>query len=932
MNTRSFAGRAEVEARLLASLGHPVVATDVAFRITYWNASAAELLGFSAEEALGRDVIELASVELSQEAADEVVAGLLTGGASSRDFWVRRKDGVRLPVLASLTPLLDEAGEFTGLVATATDISQRKRAEEAMARLSAIVESSSDAIIGMDLDGRITSWNAAAERLYGYTAEERIGVNPSTEGSPDEVQETRTLLEGLAEGRVLESFESVRTRPDGSSVDVATSVYPVTGADGSVVGAAAISRDIGARKKLERLAAEEHRRLEEAQRLAEIGSFEWDVGLRRARWSPELRRILAVPDGSPDDYEYFLKEVHPDDRQALVDDVLAWLARPEQPFEREFRVVLAPGETRWLSTRAVIDRGPEGDQLLMVGSTQDVSRQREYETARRQAEQRFDVAFELGSVGMLIMDLDHRILRVNPALCRFFGRSESELVGRRADQFSHTGEVPGGEVPNVDLELRHARPDGKVVSALVHTATVRDAGGDPEYMFAQVVDITERKHVEEEMQRLAMHDPLTGLPNRYLLQDRLETAIARSARSHRRVAVLFIDADHFKVVNDSLGHTAGDALLVQLAHRLLRESRSGDTVARFGGDEFVMICEDVMDASEAEVIGARVARLLDEPFYIGDQQLYVTVSTGVVIPDEKATPTTVLRDADAAMYRAKEKGRARLEVFDETLRHRAARRLDLEVMLRHALDQEEFRLVFQPIVGLPAERPTAVEALVRWMHPERGLVPPTDFIPAAEETGLIVPLGAWVLDRALSQLAQWRKQVPGCGDLQLGVNLSPRQLLAGDLIARCSDAVAAYGLPPDCLCLEITEGTVMDDVDVSIPILRRVADLGIRVAVDDFGAGYSSLNYLKRLPVHTLKIDRSFVDGLGTDPDDSAIVRAIVSLGHALGLELCAEGVETDEQRRELVSLGCHRAQGYLFSPPIPPEHVSGWLVRQAAG
>jgi EAL domain-containing protein (putative c-di-GMP-specific phosphodiesterase class I) len=311
--------------------------------------------------------------------------------------------------------------------------------------------------------------------------------------------------------------------------------------------------------------------------------------------------------------------------------------------------------------------------------------------------------------------------------------------------------------------------------------------------------------------------------------------------------------------------------------------------------------------------------------------MYVTVSSGIVVATEGDTPATLMRDADTAMYRAKERGRARSELFDPDLRSRATRRLDIELALRHALERHEFRLEYQPIVGLPGDLPSAVEALIRWDHPERGVVPPAEFVYAAEETGLIVPIGEWVLEQAIAQTAVWRRTLPGAERLLVAVNLSPRQLLSGDLLERALGALSAHGLSPDGLCLEITETAAMDDVDISVPLLRGFADAGIVLAVDDFGAGYSSLSRLKRLPVKLLKIDRSFVDGLGTDLDDSSIVHAIVSLGKALNLMLCAEGVETEEQRAELVELGCQTAQGYLWSKPLRPEEFEVWFSSSVA-
>jgi diguanylate cyclase (GGDEF)-like protein/PAS domain S-box-containing protein len=940
MSVRPPGERVEFEARLLGAIGQPVVATDVELRVVYWNRGAELLLGWRADEMIGSDVIDALSIEFDDVRAKRLLERLAGGSPVVDELWLSRRDGTALPVLVLATPILDDRAELVGVVIVGTDITERKASEATMARLSAIVESSNSAIIGMDLAGVVTSWNAGAERLFGYRSDEALGRNVASLSPPESGPPVAKMLEGLAGGTVVEGVEFVRLHRSGSDVEVESTVYPVRSHDGTLIGAASISRDVTARRALERLAEEEHRRLEEAQRIAQVGSFEYEFPTGESTWSRELRRLLGMaPDAEPE-YRVFLGRLHPDDHDRFVADLGEWMASQEQFLEDEFRVVLEPGEVRWLFARIQAFRDENGSPLKMVGSVRDITEQKANTRARQLAEEQFTVAFDLAGVGMMVTDLDLGILRVNAAYCQLIGRSPEEVIGANANDFLHPSEAEEAEATSASrmlkagddhhgVERKFIRPDGSYVYTEVHISVVRDENGEPEYLFGQVVDITDRKRVEGELQSLAMHDPLTGLPNRYLLQDRLETALARAQRTQHPVAVLFVDVDHFKLVNDSLGHSTGDSLLVQLANRLARESRAGDTVARFGGDEFVMVCEDVGDVHEAERIGQRVLRLFDKPFFIADQQLYVTVSTGIVVASPDATPITVLRDADAAMYQAKERGRGRAALFDEALRHRAAKRLDIEMMLRHALERGEFRLVYQPVVSLPGDMPVGVEALLRWEHPERGTLSPTEFIPAAEETGLVVPIGAWVLEEAVRQLATWRRQLPGGTNLFMAVNLSPRQLLSGDLLARCRDATAGQHIPADALCLEITEGAVMQDVDVSIPILRKISDSGIRIAVDDFGAGYSSLAYLKRLPVRTLKIDRSFVDGLPHDVDDSAIVRAIVSLGYALGLELCAEGVETPAQRAELVGLGCHLGQGYLWAPAVRPEAFAEWYRRR---
>jgi len=350
--------------------------------------------------------------------------------------------------------------------------------------------------------------------------------------------------------------------------------------------------------------------------------------------------------------------------------------------------------------------------------------------------------------------------------------------------------------------------------------------------------------------------------------------------------------------------------------------RAQDTVARLSGDEFVLLCEGVEDVDHGLLLSERLTSLFVEPFLLDDHEMYLTVSCGIRLASGSEAPEDLLRDAESALHVAKERGRARSEVFDESVRTRATGRVDLEAALRHAVERRDIDVAFQPIMRLPAGMIIGVEALARWNQPGRGMVSPAEFIPIAEDIGLIGPLGEYVLDTALEQVAAWRRDMPGWQSMYVAVNLSPKQLVAAGLLERCLEGLARNDLEPDSLRLEVTESIVMDDAEFSTRILRDLSDAGIMIALDDFGTGYSSLSRLKRLPVATLKIDRSFVDGLGSDPGDSSIVHAIASLGHALNLELCAEGVELTLQRDELIRLGCHEAQGYLWSPALPPGEL----------
>jgi diguanylate cyclase (GGDEF)-like protein/PAS domain S-box-containing protein len=480
-----------------------------------------------------------------------------------------------------------------------------------------------------------------------------------------------------------------------------------------------------------------------------------------------------------------------------------------------------------------------------------------------------------------------------------------------------------------DVDHRILLPDGSTRWLRSQGRVDVDGAGAPFHVRGTAQDITEQRSAEEALAHQALHDPLTGLPNRALLLDRLTHALARLGRADTSIGLLFIDIDRFKVINDSLGHPAGDRMLLAMASRLQGTLRTSDTLARFGGDEFVILCEDLTGEADALDMAERIGHAMAQPLSWGDGELVVTLSTGIAMASSPlVSAESLLRDADAAMYRAKADGRARSAVFAETMRSRAIDRLDTEMSLRRGIENGELVLHYQPIVELPTGRILGTEALARWNHPTRGLVTPDQFIPIAEETGLIVPLGAWVLRQAAAQARAWQRR-PGCGGLTMAVNLSALQLANADLVGLLTDVLVESDLPPHCLALEITESVLMDDAAAAVQILERLKAIGVRVSVDDFGTGYSSLSYLKRFPVDTLKIDQSFIAGLGDDPNDTAIVHAIVSLAKALNLSTVAEGVETELQAAAVLELGCTVAQGYHFAPPTPPADIEAILDLQ---
>jgi diguanylate cyclase (GGDEF)-like protein len=438
----------------------------------------------------------------------------------------------------------------------------------------------------------------------------------------------------------------------------------------------------------------------------------------------------------------------------------------------------------------------------------------------------------------------------------------------------------------------------------------------------------ERKSSEMELARQALHDPLTTLPNRALFLDRLSVAIDRSRRTGMAVCLLFLDVDSFKHINDTLGHAAGDTVLTVLAERFRDLLRPMDTVARYGGDEFTFLFEGLGSEREAMLIAERISHTASVPMVLGDTESSMAVSIGIsMVTDPTSSMDDAIRDADTAMYRAKELGGSRFELFDERSRRRASQRSSLENELRQALDRSQLRVHYQPRVSINGETGlVGFEALVRWQHPERGLIAPYDFMPVAEETGLIVPIGEWVMQQALGQVHHWHQSRPG---INISVNLSARQLAQPELVNWLGDAIHTSGADPGVLWLEVTEDTVKQDPGQVTGALAALHDIGVRLAIDDFGMGHSSLQSLRQLPVDMLKIHQSFVTALDAEPDESAIVGAVVELGHALGLSVIAEGVETDAQLAHLRELGCDGAQGFLFSPPVPEEDVHQLLIRR---
>jgi diguanylate cyclase (GGDEF)-like protein/PAS domain S-box-containing protein len=539
----------------------------------------------------------------------------------------------------------------------------------------------------------------------------------------------------------------------------------------------------------------------------------------------------------------------------------------------------------------------------------------------------------------LVLDGAGLVVLANARAERLLGCPRAELIGRAIEDFILWGTEPAapGEAGPADpegedqvIEAHARREDGSELPVRLTVTPVRIE--DQEFRSLAIVDRSEGARRAALREHEASHDPLTGLPNRTLFLDRLEHALARARRSMRPLAVVFLDLDDFKLINDTRGHDVGDLMLVALTPKLASALRPGDTIARFGGDEFVVLCEDLTGEADAIGIATRIAEASSAPVRVGGVEHTITVSAGVALVGDPATasPAGLLRDADAAMYRAKAGGKGRVAMFDEGMRARLIERVAIESSLRKALDRDELRVFYQPVMSLRDNRIVSVEALLRWQHPHRGLLEPGAFIAVAESSGLIVRIGEWVMEQACLQAVAWQAAAPDAEPIHVSVNVSAQQLIRSDVASSVARVLDVTGLEPGLLDLEITEAMLLRDVDSSASALQNLKRLGVRLVLDDFGTGYSSLSFLKRLTIDALKIDRSFIENLGEEEEDGMIIGAVLSMANALDIDVTAEGVETGAQLARLRTHGCDSVQGFLFSRPAPAEKISTLIgIRQ---
>ncbi len=807
------------------------------------------------------------------------------------------------------------------------DVTSQKQAEEQLKlgeeRFRNIFENATDVIYVHDLDGNYLSINDAGLRVFGYTREEALKLNLREVAVPEHYEVARAKLADKLKGITKQtSYEVDCYRKDGSRVtlEVNTSVIRK---DGQPVAVQGIARDVTERKRIDAALRENEERYRDLFENANdliythdlYGNFtsinragELITGYTRS----EAIRMNIASVVAPD----FLEQAK---------RMTALKVEGKGPTSYELEIISKYGNrvSLELSTRLIYH---DGKPVGVQGIGRDITERKRTEEALKASENRYRQLGEGILHQIWTARPDGKFDYVNKRMIEYFDRPVEDLLGYGWHEVVHPDDLKeclsrwmrslsSGEPFETEFRLR--RHDTEYRWHVAKATAGRDVHGKVIKWIGTNTDIHDQKLSEEKLNYYARHCPLTDLPNRVEFMSHLKLAIQRSRENpEAKFAVLFLDLDRFKVINDSLGHIVGDKLLIAISARLKGCLRPGDVVARLGGDEFTILLNRTGGETEVSAVVERLQNKISAPFTIDNYEVFTTASVGIILSDDlKRAPEDYLRDADSAMYRAKEGGKARYEIFDREMHVRNLNLLQVETDLRHAVERDEFDVVYQPIVDLMTGSVSEFEALIRWRHPSHGIVSPDQFIGVAEETGLIIPIGKWILERACRQIAEWQSSFDR--KLSVSVNLSAKQLMHPSLTGTVEDVLIETGLDPKQLKLEVTESTVMEHSERSLAVLKQLDQIGVLLSTDDFGTGYSSLSYLHQFPFDRMKIDRSFIDKLGTDNKSDAIVKTILMLGGNLDLEVVAEGIETVQQLELLQTLGCSLGQGYLFSRPV---------------
>ncbi|HMQ02463.1 MAG TPA: PAS domain S-box protein [Pyrinomonadaceae bacterium] len=832
----------------------------------------------------------------------------------------------------------DTDGEILYREGVILDITARKQAEEALRiseeRFRNLFENANDIIYVHDLQGNYISMNHAAERIFGYTREEALQLNMSQIAVPEHIPRVKEMLEKKVGGSLKQTaYEVDCLRKNGTRVtlEVNSSVIIENGVPVAVQG---IARDITERKRAGAAIRESEKKYRDLFANANDLIYTHDLRGNFTSLNRAGERITGYT--SDEAISMNISQVVAPSSMALARKMTALKIAEDVPTTYEIDIIAKDGRivSLELSTRLIYENGQaKGVQ----GIGRDITGRRQQDEAIKASEQRYRQLSEGIFHHVWTATPDGLLDYANERMLNYFNLKKEDLIGRGWQSVVHpddleeckerwTASIQTGGIYEIELRLRGS--DGTYRWHKACATCGRDENGSITKWFGTNTDIDDQKQSEEKLNFYARHDPLTNLPNRAEFMNHLRLAIDRADNNSRtRFAVLFLDLDRFKVINDSLGHVVGDGLLRQIAERLTKYVRPGDVVARLGGDEFTILLNRTGSLSDVIQVAERVQRNLSKPFQIGAYEVFTSASIGIIVSDEiMRQPEDFLRDADAAMYRAKDAGKARYEIFDREMHAHNLNLLQLETDLRHAIDREEFELLYQPIFDLTTQVTTEFEALLRWKHPKFGLVGPDDFVGSAEESGLIIPIGNWIISKACRQLSEWQRLTGKA--LSISVNLSAKQLLHPLLVEQIKSVLRDTELSPNSLKLEVTETKVMEHSERSMSVLSELAQIGVSLSTDDFGTGYSSLSYLQKFPFDRLKIDRSFIDAMGANEKSAAIVKTILMLGENLGIEVVAEGIETSQQLEMLQRLGCRIGQGYLFSRPVNAAEAELFLVN----
>ncbi len=911
---------------------HAYSISDMEGRITFANESFLRMWDYASQDlVLGMGPSELWS---SPEQGLAVLSELKRFGYWQGVLIGKRRNGDTFYVESSARLICDAEESPISVMASFLDITERVKVEQALrsneASFRAITENTGAGMV-VHLGGLQVFANHRASEILGYHHQDLLDLDFISLVVPEKRQQMLAYFRdclgtGKAEGP--HELEVVAKENQRIPLEVTCSRTMWHGQPGVLI----VFTDITKRRDAYNALLHSEARLEEAQRIARLGNWEWDIRNKKLFWSEQILRILEqFPQVEGDAYEAFLGFVHPDDKREVLQAIYDSFEH-DSLYAVEHRILQPSGEVRYVFSQGQVFRNAEGTPARMMGTMQDITEQKLNEIQMKKLSSALEQAADM----VFIMDREGIIEYVNPAFEEITGYCKEDVLGsspsmfnsgKQGEEFYHEllwETIKAGE-PFRDTVVSQKK-DGELYHEERTITPIRNDDGDITHFVAVGKDISERIDIQERLMHMAHHDALTNLPNRTMFMEHLQQSLNYASSQSWQIAVMFLDLDRFKLINDIMGHAAGDQLLKQLAQRLEGCLRGDDMVSRLGGDEFAILLQGVASSRDVTMIAEKLLEALQRPFWISNRDYIVTSSIGIsMFPQDGGDANTLLCQADIAMYQAKEMGRNNFQFYNEELGTDATARVDVEQSLRSALERDEFRMYYQPKVNVRTGKVVGAEALLRWEHPTRGMVSPGEFVPVLEETGLIIPVGNWIVETVCQRLSELMQR--GHSDITIAVNLAPKQCYEAGFFDTFVGLLKQYRVHPSSIEVEITESTLMREADESNHLFHKLHDLGVKISIDDFGTGYSNLGYLKRFPIDALKIDRSFVIDIPKNKDDAELAGAIISMAHKLHLKVIAEGVETMEQLNFIKENGCSLVQGYLFGKPMPAEEFYDYLL-----